>query len=159
MKLLDIPSKTHNIKIEEMEPTRSRVQVRDSTGKEVLIKGYELGMFSVFGSAMWLGNVRKNQESVVIPGPISKGISIWIIILDNTTVKYSMATETEKRLGHYEWDFVQWTKCSAVCGPGIETAVASCIEKVAGAVDDVYCKISKPEKKTRPCEVAPCMPR
>lgn len=35
-------------------------------------------MFLVPGTRAWLGNVRKNQEALTIPGPTRELLSIWV---------------------------------------------------------------------------------
>lgn len=80
---------------------------------------------------------------------------------ENVTMKYSYGVEsTESRKPEFSWDFIEWTRCSAQCGPGTQESVARCVEKQSGLVDDAYCKDNpKPKEQIRPCEVAPCIPR
>lgn len=76
-------------------------------------------------------------------------------------MKYSYGVpNNETRKPVFSWDFVEWTRCSAQCGPGTQESVAKCIERQTGLVDDAYCKdVAKPKEQIRPCELAPCIPR
>jgi len=76
-------------------------------------------------------------------------------------LKYSLGLKQRNpRKPTFLWDFVDWQKCSAVCGPGEQTSRPRCVEKIGGLVDDKFCKgIGKPDVKVRPCNQAPCIPR
>nr|XP_034196361.1 A disintegrin and metalloproteinase with thrombospondin motifs 7-like isoform X1 [Osmia lignaria] len=159
-KIVDVPSGATNIRVEETEPTKSRIMVRSKDGKS-LIDGDRLGMFEVAGSKAWLGTIRPNQEALNIPGPVMKDLVILVQPKENVTVKYSYGVkEKSPRKPEFSWDFVDWEKCSANCGPGEQISKPRCLEKVAGLVDEMFCKnIRKPEAKVRPCHRAPCLPR
>ncbi|KAK4881405.1 hypothetical protein RN001_004724 [Aquatica leii] len=160
-KLVEIPKYSINIKVEETEPTESKIQVVEKLSNETVIEGNVLGQFNVTGVTAWLGNIRTKQEALNIPGNITNDIIIQIVILDNTTIKYSYGTPNiTPRKPVFNWDYLDWTKCSSACGSGTEEAIPRCTEKTAGLVDDMYCAaIIKPNVRVRPCEIAPCVAR
>lgn len=84
-----------------------------------------------------------------------------IITNENATIKYSYGVKADTmRKPVFSWDYVEWSRCSAVCGPGTQESVSKCTEMVSGLVDDSYCKdLPKPKEQIRPCEIAPCVPR
>ncbi|XP_012140615.2 A disintegrin and metalloproteinase with thrombospondin motifs 7 isoform X2 [Megachile rotundata] len=159
-KIVDVPIGATNIRVEETKPTKSRIMVRSKDGKP-LIDGDHLGMFEVAGSKAWLGTTRPNQEALTIPGPVMKDLVILVVPKENVTVKYSYGVkEKSPRKPEFSWDFVDWEKCSANCGPGEQISKPRCLERIAGLVDEMFCKnIPKPEAKVRPCHRAPCLPR
>lgn len=68
--------------------------------------------------------------------------------------------EKSPRKPEFSWDFVDWERCSANCGPGEQISRPRCLEKLAGIVDETHCKnIIRPEEKVRPCYRAACLPR
>ncbi|XP_015440353.1 PREDICTED: A disintegrin and metalloproteinase with thrombospondin motifs 7-like [Dufourea novaeangliae] len=159
-KIVDVPTGSTNIRVEETEPTKSRIMVRTRDGKP-LIDGDRLGMFDVAGSKAWLGTIRPSQEALNIPGPVMADLLILILPKENVTVKYSLGLkEKSTRKPEFSWGFVDWEKCSANCGPGEQISKPRCLEKVAGLVDETFCKsIARPQAKVRPCHQAPCLPR
>ncbi|XP_017770798.1 PREDICTED: A disintegrin and metalloproteinase with thrombospondin motifs 7-like, partial [Nicrophorus vespilloides] len=160
-KFAEIPKGAVNIKIEEMLPSESRIEVRDKDGKDVYIGGTELGTFNVKGTKAWVGMIRLKQEAISIPGPLPDPISIWVGVLQNTTIKYSYGTkELHKRKPVFSWDFLDWSRCSTECGPGTQEAIPKCVEKEAGQVDEKYCTdVHRLKSQIRPCELAPCTPK
>ncbi|KZC06825.1 A disintegrin and metalloproteinase with thrombospondin motifs 7, partial [Dufourea novaeangliae] len=118
-------------------------------------------MFDVAGSKAWLGTIRPSQEALNIPGPVMADLLILILPKENVTVKYSLGLkEKSTRKPEFSWGFVDWEKCSANCGPGEQISKPRCLEKVAGLVDETFCKsIARPQAKVRPCHQAPCLPR
>ncbi|XP_076627850.1 A disintegrin and metalloproteinase with thrombospondin motifs 7 [Colletes latitarsis] len=159
-KIIDVPAGSTNVRIEEIEPTRSRIMVRTADGKP-LIDGDRLGMFEVAGTKAWLGTIRPNQEALNIPGPVMADLAVLILPKENATVKYSLGLkEKSPRKAEFSWGFVDWEECSANCGPGEQISKPRCLEKLAGLVDDTFCKnVEKPEAKVKPCHRAPCLPR
>ncbi|XP_048507993.1 A disintegrin and metalloproteinase with thrombospondin motifs 6-like [Athalia rosae] len=160
-KLLDVPIGAKNIRVEEAEPTKSRIVVRSKSSKNVLIDGNRLGMFDVPGSKAWLGMIRAKQEALNIPGPVADDLVILIYPKENVTLKYSLGVkEDAPRKPEFSWDYIEWSHCDALCGPGEEISVPRCIEKIGGEVDDSFCKkLPRPTEKTRPCNQAQCVPR
>ncbi|XP_026825509.1 A disintegrin and metalloproteinase with thrombospondin motifs 7 [Ooceraea biroi] len=160
-KVTDVPAGSRNIRVEETEPTKSRIVVRTKSTKTVLIDGNRLGMFDVPGSKAWLGMIRPRQEALNIPGPVTEDLVILVLPKENVTLKYSLGLKQRTpRRSVFLWDFIDWEKCSAGCGPGEQTSKPHCIEKIGGLVDDKFCRnISKPDAKVRPCNQAPCIPR
>lgn len=81
--------------------------------------------------------------------------------MDNCILKYSFGIkESVRRTPCFDWDYIDWTQCSALCGPGTQEAIPKCMEKVAGLVDNSYCcNKPKPKEHIRPCEISPCIPR
>ncbi|XP_046475361.1 A disintegrin and metalloproteinase with thrombospondin motifs 6 [Neodiprion pinetum] len=156
-KLLDVPKEAKNIRVEITEPTKARIVVRTKGSKNVLIDGNRLGMFDFPGSKAWLGMIRARQEALNIPGPVSEEL----VILENVTLKYSLGLKQETpRKPEFSWNYIDWTRCNALCGPGEAVSVPKCVEKIGGEVEDTYCKKStKPEEKVKPCNQAPCVPR
>lgn len=77
------------------------------------------------------------------------------------TLKYSLGLNQENpRKPDFYWDYIDWSRCDAICGPGEEISVPKCVEKIGGEVDNIFCKkIPKPSEKTRPCNQAQCVPR
>ncbi|GJQ74295.1 hypothetical protein Trydic_g19191 [Trypoxylus dichotomus] len=159
--MMEIPALSLNIKIEEMVPSESRIQIRNCDGDVVFIFGNVFGTFNVPGSIAWMGNIRAKQEAVRIPGPISEPISIWLVVVENVTIRYSYGVPSiKKRKPMFYWDFLRWKRCSAECGPGIQESFPSCVEKMGGEVDDRYCKsLRKPNVQIKACEAAPCVTR
>ncbi|XP_068987974.1 A disintegrin and metalloproteinase with thrombospondin motifs 7-like [Bombus flavifrons] len=159
-KVVDVPVGATNVRLEEIEPSKSRIVVRTRDGKP-LIDGDRLGMFDVAGTRAWLGTIRASQEVLSIPGPVTKDLLILILPKENVTVRYSFGVkEKSPRKPEFSWDFVDWEKCSANCGPGEQISKPRCLEKLAGIVDETFCKsIPRPEEKVRPCYRAPCLPR
>ncbi|XP_060831779.1 A disintegrin and metalloproteinase with thrombospondin motifs 7-like [Bombus pascuorum] len=159
-KVVDVPVGATNVRLEEIEPSKSRIVVRTRDGKP-LIDGDRLGMFDVAGTRAWLGTIRASQEVLSIPGPVTKDLLILILAKENVTVRYSFGVkEKSPRKPEFSWDFVDWEKCSANCGPGEQISKPRCLEKLAGIVDETFCKsIPRPEEKVRPCYRAPCLPR
>ncbi|XP_043259690.1 A disintegrin and metalloproteinase with thrombospondin motifs 12-like [Colletes gigas] len=159
-KIIDVPAGSTNVRIEELEPTRSRIMVRTADRKP-LIDGDRLGMFEVAGTKAWLGTIRPNQEALNIPGPVMADLAVLILPKENATVKYSLGLkEKSPRKAEFAWGFVDWEECSANCGPGEQISKPRCLEKLAGLVDDSFCKnVAKPEAKVKPCHRAPCLPR
>lgn len=87
---------------------------------------------------------------------------IWQVLpKENVTLKYSLGLKQRTpRRPTFLWDFIDWEKCSADCGPGEQISKPRCVEKIGGLVDDKFCRnISKPDAKVRPCNRAPCIPR
>ncbi|XP_024946989.1 A disintegrin and metalloproteinase with thrombospondin motifs 6 isoform X2 [Cephus cinctus] len=160
-KVIDVPVEAKNIRVEEAEPTKSRIVVRSKNTRNVLIDGNRLGMFDVPGSKAWLGMIRGKQEALNIPGPITEELVILVYPKENVTLKYSLGLRDEKtRKPEFDWGYVDWSKCNAPCGPGEEVSTPRCIEKTSGQVDDSFCKnITKPDVKMRPCNQASCIPR
>ncbi|XP_046737728.1 A disintegrin and metalloproteinase with thrombospondin motifs 12-like [Diprion similis] len=156
-KLLDVPKGAKNIRVEITEPTKSRIVVRTKGSKNVLIDGNRLGMFDVPGSKAWLGMIRARQEALNIPGPVSEEL----VVLENATLKYSLGLNQENpRKPEFSWNYIDWTRCNALCGPGEAVSVPKCVEKIGGEVDDTFCKkLTKPGEKIKPCNQAPCVPR
>ncbi|CAK9804397.1 A disintegrin and metalloproteinase with thrombospondin motifs 7 [Anthophora plagiata] len=159
-KIVDVPAGATNIHVEEIEPSKSRIMIRTRDGK-TLIDGDRLGMFEVAGTRAWLGTIRPSQEALSIPGPVTKDLLILVLPKENVTMRYSYGLkEKSPRRPEFSWDFVDWEKCSANCGPGEQISKPRCLEKLAGIVDEMYCKnIQRPEEKVRPCYRAPCLPR
>ncbi|KOC66352.1 A disintegrin and metalloproteinase with thrombospondin motifs 7 [Habropoda laboriosa] len=159
-KIVDVPAGATNIRVEEIEPSKSRIMIRTKDGK-TLIDGDRLGMLKVAGTRAWLGTIRPSQEALSIPGPVTKDLHILVQPKENVTVRYSFGVkEKSPRKPEFSWDFVDWEKCSANCGPGEQISKSRCLEKLAGIVDETYCKnIPRPEEKVRPCYRAPCLPR
>nr|CAD7447455.1 unnamed protein product [Timema bartmani] len=160
-KLVSIPVGTTNIRIEETEPTKSYLILRDTEKKVVLLKGTELGMFDLSGMKVWIGMVKYRQETFNIPGPTQTPLAFFVQPIENVTMRYSMGEKAkEQRKPVFIWDFLDWSKCSALCGSGTQLSQPKCVEKVAGIVDDIHCqKMEKPSVKTRQCEIAECVPR
>ncbi|XP_077275525.1 A disintegrin and metalloproteinase with thrombospondin motifs 7 [Temnothorax americanus] len=160
-KITDVPAGARNIRVEEAEPTKSRIVVRTRSTKTVLIDGNRLGMFDVPGSKAWLGMIRPRQEALNILGPVTEDLIILVLAKENVTLKYSLGLKQRTpRKPEFSWDFIDWEKCSAGCGPGEQISKPRCIEKIGGLVDDKFCRnISKPDAKVRPCNQAPCIPR
>ncbi|XP_018396966.1 PREDICTED: A disintegrin and metalloproteinase with thrombospondin motifs 6-like [Cyphomyrmex costatus] len=160
-KITDVPVGARNIRVEEAEPTKSRIVVRTKNTKIILIDGNRLGMFNVPGSKAWLGMIRPRQEALNIPGPVTEDLTILVLAKENVTLKYSLGLKQRiPRTHEFSWDYIDWEKCSAGCGPGEQVSKPRCIEKIGGLVDDKFCKnITKPEAKVRPCNQAPCIPR
>ncbi|XP_050455498.1 A disintegrin and metalloproteinase with thrombospondin motifs 6-like [Cataglyphis hispanica] len=160
-KITDIPTGARNIRVEEAEPTKSRIVVRTKKTKTVLIDGNRLGMFNVPGSKAWLGMIRPRQEALNIPGPVTEDLVILVFPKENVTLKYSLGLKQRTpRKAAFSWDFIDWEKCSADCGPGEQISKPRCIEKIGGLVDNKFCKnINKPDAKVRSCNQAPCIPR
>ncbi|XP_029669787.1 A disintegrin and metalloproteinase with thrombospondin motifs 6-like [Formica exsecta] len=160
-KITDIPTGARNIRVEEAEPTKSRIVVRTKKTKTVLIDGNRLGMFDVPGSKAWLGMIRPRQEALNIPGPVTEDLVILVFPKENVTLKYSLGLKQRTpRKAEFSWDFIDWEKCSAGCGPGEQISKPRCIEKIGGLVDNKFCRnITKPDAKVKPCNQAPCIPR
>nr|XP_012218605.1 PREDICTED: A disintegrin and metalloproteinase with thrombospondin motifs 6-like [Linepithema humile] len=160
-KITDVPAGSRNIRVEETEPTKSRIVVRTKITKTVLIDGNRLGMFDVPGSKAWLGMIRPRQEALNIPGPVTEDLVILVSPKENVTLKYSLGLKQRtSRKPQFSWDFIDWEKCSAGCGPGEQISKPRCIEKIGGLVDDKFCRnITKLDAKVRPCNQAPCVPR
>nr|XP_022900548.1 A disintegrin and metalloproteinase with thrombospondin motifs 6-like isoform X1 [Onthophagus taurus] len=160
-RVLNIPRSASNIKVEEMMPTESRIQIRSGNGETVFIVGNVIGSFNVPGTYAWVGNIRSKQEAIAIPGPLSDEISLWLVVTENVTISYSYGIPAKKkRIPSFSWDYLGWSPCSAACGPGVQEAVPSCTEKVGGMVDDMYCKYApRPIVQIRACERAPCINR
>ncbi|CAG2062011.1 unnamed protein product [Timema podura] len=160
-KLVSIPVGTTNIRIEETEPTKSYLILRDTEKKVVLLKGTELGMFDLSGMKVWIGMVKYRQETFNIPGPTQTPLAFFVQPIENVTMRYSMGEKAkEQRKPVFIWDFLDWSKCSALCGSGTQLSQPKCVEKIAGIVDDIHCKnMEKPSVKTRQCEIAECVPR
>ncbi|KAF5299313.1 hypothetical protein FQA39_LY02486 [Lamprigera yunnana] len=159
--LIDVPKNALNIKIEETEPSDSKIQVINQETNSTVLEGDVPGVYNISGAKAWLGNIRTKQEALNIPGCVGADLRIKMQVLDDVVVKYSFAIPCEsKRQPVFDWDYLDWGKCSAICGPGTEEAIPRCREKVAGFVDERYCKNqSQPKELVRPCEVAPCVPR
>ncbi|OAD60304.1 A disintegrin and metalloproteinase with thrombospondin motifs 12 [Eufriesea mexicana] len=192
-KVVDVPVGATNIRLEEIEPSKSRIMVQTTDGKS-LIDGDRLGMFELAGTRAWLGRIRASQEALSMPGPVTEDLVIlllvrltltyvtpvgkpWVCSLEetlhsdtisrlvlpkeNVTVRYSFGVkEKSPRKPEFSWDFVDWERCSANCGPGEQISKPRCLEKLAGIVDETYCKnIMRPEEKVKPCYRAPCLPR
>ncbi|XP_014473805.1 PREDICTED: A disintegrin and metalloproteinase with thrombospondin motifs 7-like [Dinoponera quadriceps] len=160
-KITDAPAGSRNIRIEMVEPTKSRIVVRTRSTKTVLIDGNRLGMFDVPGSKAWLGTIRPRQEALNIPGPITEDLVILVLPKENVTLKYSLGLKRRTpRKPEFSWNFIDWEKCSAGCGPGEQISKPRCVEKIGGLVDDSYCShLAKPDAKVRPCNEASCVPR
>ncbi|KOX72278.1 A disintegrin and metalloproteinase with thrombospondin motifs 12 [Melipona quadrifasciata] len=118
-------------------------------------------MFDAAGTRAWLGTLSPSQETLSIPGPVKEDLLILILPKENVTVRYSFGVkEKSPRKPEFSWDFVDWEKCSANCGPGEQISKPRCLEKLAGVVDETFCKsIPRPEEKVKPCYRAPCLPR
>ncbi|XP_069699522.1 A disintegrin and metalloproteinase with thrombospondin motifs 12-like [Periplaneta americana] len=161
-KMLDVLVGARNIYVEEAEPTDSLIVVTKQNSTEELIGGDKLGMYTFAGTKAWLGMIKDRQEALLIVGPVTEPLVIWVKPLENVTLQYSMGISTdEKRTLTFYWDFLGWSKCSAHCGPGTQVSKARCVEKEAGLVEDRYCNASgeRPPVKSRPCEIAPCVTR
>ncbi|XP_011867754.1 PREDICTED: A disintegrin and metalloproteinase with thrombospondin motifs 6-like [Vollenhovia emeryi] len=160
-KITDVPAGARNIRVEVAEPAKSKIVVRTRGAKTVLIDGNRLGMFDVPGSKAWLGMIRPRQEALNIPGPVTEDLIILVLAKENVTLKYSLGLKQRTpRKPEFSWDFIDWEKCSAGCGPGEQISKPRCIEKIGGLVDDKFCRnMSKPTAKVRPCNQAPCVPR
>ncbi|XP_017767755.1 PREDICTED: A disintegrin and metalloproteinase with thrombospondin motifs 7-like [Eufriesea mexicana] len=159
-KVVDVPVGATNIRLEEIEPSKSRIMVQTTDGKS-LIDGDRLGMFELAGTRAWLGRIRASQEALSMPGPVTEDLVILVLPKENVTVRYSFGVkEKSPRKPEFSWDFVDWERCSANCGPGEQISKPRCLEKLAGIVDETYCKnIMRPEEKVKPCYRAPCLPR
>ncbi|XP_046400588.1 A disintegrin and metalloproteinase with thrombospondin motifs 12-like isoform X2 [Ischnura elegans] len=159
--IVELPKYSRNIRIQEMEPSKARILVMDTSQKTTYSKGKEFGEFSVPGSKGWLGMVKLRQESIHIPGPIDAGLLIMALAFEGVPFMYTYGVKPEKtRQGEYHWNHVEWSRCSAECGRGIQKSNPYCMEKIAGRVDDKYCaKMKMPEAKTKECILAPCLPR
>ncbi|KAL6256987.1 hypothetical protein P5V15_011923 [Pogonomyrmex californicus] len=158
-KITDVPAGARNIRIEEVEPTKSKIVVRTRRTKTVLIDGNRLGMFNVPGSKAWLGMIRPKQEALNIPGPVTEDLIILVLAKENVTLKYSLGLKQRTpRKPKFSWGFIDWEKCSAGCGPGEQISKPRCIEKIGGLVDNKFCRnITKPDAKVRSCDQAPCI--
>ncbi|XP_026296950.1 A disintegrin and metalloproteinase with thrombospondin motifs 7 [Apis mellifera] len=159
-KLVEIPLDATNVRVEEMEPSKSRIMVW-SKDEKPLIRGDRLGLYEIAGMKAWLGAIRLNQETLVIPGPIFEELIILILPKENVTVRYSFGVrEKSPRKPEFSWNFLDWEECNANCGPGEQISKPRCLEKHAGLVDDTFCKsMARPQEKVRPCYRAPCVPR
>nr|CAD7396096.1 unnamed protein product [Timema cristinae] len=160
-KLVTIPIGTTNIRVEETEPTKSYLILRDTEKKVALLKGTELGMFDLPGMKVWIGMIKYRQEAFNIPGPTQTPLAFFVQPIENVTMRYSMGEKaTEQRKPVFIWDFLDWSKCTALCGPGTQISQPKCVEKIAGVVDDSHCQnMEKPSVKTQRCEIAECVPR
>nr|CAD7397273.1 unnamed protein product [Timema poppensis] len=160
-KLVNIPVGATNIRVEETEPTKSYLILRDTEKKVALLKGTELGMFDISGMKVWIGMIKYQQEAFNIPGPTQTPLAFFVQPIENVTMRYSMGEKAmEQRKPVFIWDFLDWSKCSALCGPGTQLSQPKCVEKIAGVVDDSHCQnMEKPSAKTQRCEIAECVPR
>nr|CAD7260733.1 unnamed protein product [Timema shepardi] len=160
-KLVNIPVGATNIRVEESEPTKSYLILRDTEKKVALLKGTELGMFDISGMKVWIGMIKYQQEAFNIPGPTKTPLAFFVQPIENVTMRYSMGEKTtEQRKPIFIWDFLDWSKCSALCGPGTQLSQPKCVEKIAGVVDESHCQnMEKPSAKTQRCEIAECVPR
>ncbi|XP_019697452.2 A disintegrin and metalloproteinase with thrombospondin motifs 6 [Harpegnathos saltator] len=160
-KITDAPAGSRNIRVEMAEPAKSRIVVRSRSTKTVLIDGNRLGMFDVPGSKAWLGTIRPRQGALSVPGPVTEDLVILVLPKENVTLKYSLGLKRRtRRKPEFSWDFIDWGKCSAGCGPGEQISKARCVEKIGGLVDDSFCShLARPDAKVRPCNEASCMPR
>lgn len=79
----------------------------------------------------------------------------------NSTLRYTYGLPSAKnRSTSFSWDYLDWSSCSTECGPGLQTSVPKCVEKISGLVDESFCKNQlRLKDQTRPCEIAPCIPR
>nr|CAD7573895.1 unnamed protein product [Timema californicum] len=77
-KLVNIPVGATNIRVEETEPTKSYLILRDTEKKVALLKGTELGMFDISGMKVWIGMIKYQQEAFNIPGPTQTPLAFFL---------------------------------------------------------------------------------
>uniref|UniRef100_T1HAS7 Peptidase M12B domain-containing protein n=1 Tax=Rhodnius prolixus TaxID=13249 RepID=T1HAS7_RHOPR len=164
VKIVTIPKGSVNIKIKELKGSENMLAVGRDDGGQYFNGEYKeqvAGEYKIGGANALYTKPEKNREELFIRGPITEDITVFYTYFkkENPGVTYSYATPTAGREYEpkYQWEFIEWGKCSAVCGSGTQISKPSCVEERDGKVKDEFCeKNIKPEPIVRDCNKHQC---
>ncbi|KAF4532268.1 hypothetical protein B566_EDAN007240, partial [Ephemera danica] len=149
--VIEIPVNATNVLVEETSATSATISLYDKSVnilKESLRGTFNISDMDITG---WIGNLKPLQETLSIKGPVKKPLKVMVHVREPVTISYTMAVENKKsRKPSFNWEFIDWSLCSADCGTGSQVAQPLCVEQESGHVENSHCQhLEKPESKMR----------
>ncbi|GAB6026415.1 ADAM metallopeptidase with thrombospondin type 1 motif [Chamberlinius hualienensis] len=161
VKVATIPAGARSIRIEELEESPNYISIMDGNETHRLNGNWLIqwsGDYDFPGTIMYYRR-EGEYETLHAPGKIRQDMHIYMLFQgQNKGVKYeyTVANRTT-RTPEFFWEYSEWSLCTVTCGVGVQTAVAKCMEKEAGLVEDKYCNETiKPANMTRTCNLQTC---
>ncbi|XP_062998833.1 A disintegrin and metalloproteinase with thrombospondin motifs 7 [Elgaria multicarinata webbii] len=165
-----IPAGAREIQIEEMAEAENFLALRSEDPEKYFLNGGWTiqwnGDYKVAGTTFTYERTG-NWENLTSPGPTEEPVWIQLLFQERNpgiryqyTIQRESDNENEITPAEFFWQYGSWTKCTVTCGTGVQRQSVRCVEKVAGAVEELYCEaLSRPDDKQRSCSEEPCPAR
>ncbi|XP_048353725.1 A disintegrin and metalloproteinase with thrombospondin motifs 10-like [Sphaerodactylus townsendi] len=118
--------------------------------------------FDIGGTTFHYRRSQDEPESLEALGPTNTTLIIMVLVREEFQgIRYKFNAPVARSIeAQYLWQYVSWTKCSAICAGGSQ--VQSVICKKQGDTSTVLNHLCSPENKLperqRPCNTEPCPP-
>ncbi|XP_068081830.1 A disintegrin and metalloproteinase with thrombospondin motifs 12-like [Anabrus simplex] len=133
--IVRIPEGSTKINIREVKSSGNLIAIKDKKEKYLLNgdrKEQPDGQYS-FGDDV-IGvytHVEPKKEELIIKGPTDRELILQTLFTGsiNPGIKYSFFQRGSNASYHpvYDWEFIEWSDCSAHCGGGTQVSIKKCV--------------------------------
>uniref|UniRef100_K7FF64 ADAM metallopeptidase with thrombospondin type 1 motif 7 n=1 Tax=Pelodiscus sinensis TaxID=13735 RepID=K7FF64_PELSI len=165
-----IPAGAREIRIEEVAEAGNFLALRSEDPEKYFLNGGWTiqwnGDYKVAGTTFTYERTG-NWENLTSPGPTAEPVWIQLLFQETNpgvryqyTIRRESDQDNEIQPAEFLWRYGSWTKCTAMCGTGVQRQIVHCVEKAAGIVEERYCdSLTRPDDKQRTCSEEPCPAR
>ncbi|XP_032068208.1 A disintegrin and metalloproteinase with thrombospondin motifs 10 [Thamnophis elegans] len=118
--------------------------------------------FDIAGTTFHYGRSQDEPESLEALGPTNITLVVMVLVREELQrIRYKFnAPIVRNSMAQYLWQYVSWTKCSAICAGGSQVQPVVCRNQAdSSTVLNHFCNPeTKLPERQRPCNTEPCPP-